>query len=1126
MPTFDAVGPSASGFTSAATPYQWSHTVASDATLLLVGVSCGTDSRTLTVTAGGVAMTTNAGSNVWKRHTDDNTAGFGQWYALPAPPTGSVTIVVSGATTGDRICGGSLSFKGTALDASAYGTPVSAIGSSAAPTVNIVTTGASNLVAAFLAAGQVGGTVGGTSTSRFAATGDTNSGAGNLAGQTAPATGSSVTMSRAINSDFWAIFAVEVLAGATVLPPSNPPPQPGSQQFRRRHYRSQTAVSNPFVPPPDFAEHGSGTDSLNIPMSVALTDSGSGSDAFGLGPPVIAALGGTGAGYFVDQYGNPRLLWGDAAWGLPGNVGRWSSGAWAADYDAYFTARAGQGFTAIYTKPMGTAQSGNIDSNGGQYDGTMPFTGGAGANPSTGFNSTYWARIDYMLASAAARGLTIFLNAIGYDSDFNGGPGPLSGKTTTEFQAYGAAIGARYAGTKNLIWVVADDYFGGIDTKIDSFLTGLRGAGASQPIAIENMAESTSRKTLDPVQTATAWGAANAQYNWVYSYAPIYRGVEQAYLESSPIPVIAGDGYFYQGSTSYAGGTSFAFDRCFRQEAWWALSSGARGKIHGDEGIWQWPSTAAASSASHWWYANESANIVTAFTALTDWNLLVPDTSSALVTAGRGTRASAFTSGGGGGQYEPANTDSYVTASVTPSGSLAVIYLSHGTTITIDETQVGGTGNYTAKRMDPDSGALTSLTAGTTYNSTGFGNNGKGDPDWVIVLQKTSSTVSKSLSESGAGSDALGITSAVPLAESGAAALALTVTAPTALGESGSGSDGLLFSVPVALTEGGAAADSLVVSAAVSITLTDAGAGSDVLTVLAVTLIGLTEAGAGTDALGVASAVPLAESGTGTVALASSALLSLTEAGAGDGTLALTQPTPLSDVGAGSDALNVTLVSAVALTDAGAGSDLLTVTIAVALAETGSGADSITGTAAVALAETGASAEALTVNGSGPILFPETGTASDALTITVTVLSVALGETGTGSLTITVTAPTALTDTGSGSDALTISQGTASIALAETGAGLDSLTAVASILAVSFAESGTGTDVLAIIFSKPLAETGTGSDVLVIALALAAPLTDVAAGAVRGRWAAGENHGDGYGTVAPRGRWAAGPAHN
>jgi hypothetical protein len=274
------------------------------------------------------------------------------------------------------------------------------------------------------------------------------------------------------------------------------------------------------------------------------------------------------------------------------------------------------------------------------------------------------------------------------------------------------------------VWTLADDYFGDNDAVITAFLTGVRGAGDTHPVSIENFSETTSRKQLPGAGAALPWGAANAQYNFVYSYDVIYIGTEDAYTADGTVPVIAGDGYFYQGGTSY----SATFDRAFRQESWWALSSGARGKIHGDEGIWQWPSTAQAHAASAWWWANNSANIVAAFTALAGWHLLIPDTGSALVTAGRGTRKT-FT----GTQYEPAVTDAYVTASKTPDGSLAVVYLSHGSTITIDQSKLGS--GYTATWIDPVSGATSSATAGTTYNSTAKGSNSAGDPDWVLVFQ-------------------------------------------------------------------------------------------------------------------------------------------------------------------------------------------------------------------------------------------------------------------------------------------------------------------------------------------------------------------------------------------------------
>jgi hypothetical protein len=357
--------------------------------------------------------------------------------------------------------------------------------------------------------------------------------------------------------------------------------------------------------------------------------------------------------------------------------------------------------------------------------GRHPSTGTAGANPSTGLTAAFWARIDYFLNSALASGITVFLNAIGYSSDFDSGPGPLAGKSSTEFTAYGTALGSRYASQPNLVWNLADDYFSDNDSLITAFLSGVRGAGDTHAVSVENMPESTSRNTLDASPVVLPWGTSNAQYNFCYSYNQTYYGIEKAYLESSPVPVIQGDGYFYQG-------TGANFDRAIRQDAWWALSSGARGIVNGSEGIWQWQSTALALSATENYYANVAGKIRAAFEGLSGWQNLIPDTSSVLVTAGRGTHASAFASGGSGGQYEPAFTSAYVSASRTPDKSLAVLYLPNHATVTVDQAQLAA--GYGAKWMDPVTGVTTAATVGSTYNSTAQGNNSAGDPDWVLVL--------------------------------------------------------------------------------------------------------------------------------------------------------------------------------------------------------------------------------------------------------------------------------------------------------------------------------------------------------------------------------------------------------
>jgi hypothetical protein len=56
-----------------------------------------------------------------------------------------------------------------------------------------------------------------------------------------------------------------------------------------------------------------------------------------------------------------------------------------------------------------------------------------------------------------------------------------------------------------------------------------------------------------------------------------------------------------------------------------------------------------------------------------------------LVTAGRGGNVSGLASGGGGGSYSGFGT-SRVAASITPTGSRAVLYLPNATTITINQS--------------------------------------------------------------------------------------------------------------------------------------------------------------------------------------------------------------------------------------------------------------------------------------------------------------------------------------------------------------------------------------------------------------------------------------------------------
>jgi hypothetical protein len=459
------------------------------------------------------------------------------------------------------------------------------------------------------------------------------------------------------------------------------------------------------------------------------------------GPSVITSLvtDSTG-GHFTDQHGNPRLWVATETWGLPINAGEWSGsggGTWEQDYANFFSARAAQGFTVCMTDPVWAAGGGSQAHGGNTWDGVTPLAGGS-TDPSTaGLNSTFWERIDYMFTSAAANGITIGLCISNQGDDVQSGLWQDSW-TSAEWQSWGALIAGRYGATPNLVWLMGNDMFSPYaDSTLEAVYAGVTGTGDTHLWAPWYNAECTSRYVTD-TGASEDWGVSYANFNFCYTYNAGYWIIQYAYDEvaakgaSRLLPVIWGDGYFYQGSSGV--GYSSTDDRALRQEWWWCLASGARGVLGEAENVYQWSAASCVSAVTgNWFFANNAANIVSLYTGLGEWYELVPDLSSSFVTAGRGTSVTGYASGGSGGQYEPAFTNSYVAASYTADGTLAVLYLPAHTTITIDQSYMQS--GYSAYWVDPVTCAKTATTAGTTYNSTAQGSNSQGDPDWALVLQ-------------------------------------------------------------------------------------------------------------------------------------------------------------------------------------------------------------------------------------------------------------------------------------------------------------------------------------------------------------------------------------------------------
>ena len=218
---FDAVGPSASGATSATSPLTFTHVCGASATHLLVGVTWdgATDTgASLSATYNSVSMTALTSA----LHTGGGTAGFLATFYLAAPATGSHSVVVT-AAGGSGLAGlngGSISFTGSTV----LGTPQTAVSSGvqANPSLGFTGSQTGNQVVAFAGSGSVL-TASGSFTSRFNdTTGSGSAGAGFAAGSSIAGTGGTVTASWTMTADFWAVAAVEVQAGGGPGTPSAP----------------------------------------------------------------------------------------------------------------------------------------------------------------------------------------------------------------------------------------------------------------------------------------------------------------------------------------------------------------------------------------------------------------------------------------------------------------------------------------------------------------------------------------------------------------------------------------------------------------------------------------------------------------------------------------------------------------------------------------------------------------------------------------------------------------------------------------------------------------------------------------------------------------------------------------
>lgn len=347
---FDAVGPASPTTALTPTSITWSHTCSASANRLLlagfhVGQNSGSDAtKTISgVTYNGVAMT-----SLGVRHANDGTAGYVHVWALVAPASGANNIVATFASAPSSCVYGSLSF--TDVDqTTAWSTPVSAAGDSATSSVAVTSNTSGNIIAFFVDSGNDTSTNPTAGTKRYQVNGNHSSGGGCGCAATIPATGSSVTCSWGLTSDWWSIFAVEVRAvsgaGSQTVTPTGkassaalgtPTITPPSQTVTPTGLGSGAASGSPTITPPSQTvgptglASGSAIGSLTVtPGAVSVSPTGKASSA-AIGTPTVTpgaiAVAPTGLGSAAAS-GTPIVTAGAIAVGPTGLASGAASGS-------------------------------------------------------------------------------------------------------------------------------------------------------------------------------------------------------------------------------------------------------------------------------------------------------------------------------------------------------------------------------------------------------------------------------------------------------------------------------------------------------------------------------------------------------------------------------------------------------------------------------------------------------------------------------------------------------------------------------------------------------------------------------------------------------------------------------
>jgi hypothetical protein len=403
------------------------------------------------------------------------------------------------------------------------------------------------------------------------------------------------------------------------------------------------------------------------------------------------------ARHVVDRNAKPFLLIGDTAWSLFVALSD-------SDADVYLENRKQHGFTAVLANLIEHKYAANAPAD---FYGFTPFTEQTFTTP----REAYFAHVDYIVKSAAEKGIAVFLFPLylGFECNSEGWCAEVHNATISDMTAWGQYVGNRYTNYDNIVWVIGGDMDPSpVKSKVQAMVDGILSRDTRHPFTVHN-----SRG----VMAVTTWsGAAWLNVNNIYTNGTDYQDAVTAYSISPTKPFFLIESQYENVKAPNA--------QTLRAQSYWTVLSGGFGHFFGNCPVWGFGFTGGYCPSFTNWQAqlnSPGALNMQHFQALFNsrhWETLVPDTSQTVLMAGNGTFGSA----------------DYVSAACAADGSSILAYLPSSRTITVSGACLAGS-TMIAWWYDPSNGVATQIGTFPTTMPQNFSPPTSGD--WVLVVDSS-----------------------------------------------------------------------------------------------------------------------------------------------------------------------------------------------------------------------------------------------------------------------------------------------------------------------------------------------------------------------------------------------------